>query len=1381
MYTHCTTHASSVSTQPAFNTLLLIAVIALAASHADAIGRDNITLYSPLDGSADASLAAGSPDVLPGLHAVYAPGMRGQALVVDKDAWDDPSLCDTPRVRLTKDIDIYHDYGGPDTIGALRYDATNNITSPEGTLAFWMKPVNWQSQGRDQFLVNLGSKDSLALYYSPYWAYEVFQVFKDTENYVRLHGFDIGAFIKPQGVWQHIVLSWSDHALAWWQNGVLAKRQDQSIIPITDTTGQLAFGAGEDYQTAFDDVVALNRMVSDEEARALYYKLAQKADAGVITLALDNPNIIDFTGWNDSILGLVNDDTMRVQITSDGQALNVRWEWPFPEKFFIDRDVYVAQPLDMQGRNDHPSIFEDDYVAITLRPGDAEPVYRFAANAAEKRYDDRDGDRSWDARWTIHSDMREDRWIMDCRIPFEAVGSRPKAGDVWAINFTHGASRVQNLESVWSYGGPSVPDLGTLRFVEQAPDVRVDLWQDGRDGQVTLSGSMAGLDGTYTLQASATSTSNAELRPRDDPFAKLDATAPTPWHDQTRLIIQQQQPQSFSLAGSLAEVMAADLAFQVRDDADKVVYYQRTPFVYSILWNTDVSFLPSQDRLLVTADAGSSQAVDSLKAIRVRVTDKQDKTIADKTISPVRQARTVVELPTKDMPVGDYQVSTTFVRDKITGADTLVDLFTKPEDPVWLDSNVGVIDYVPEPWTPLHRDADRIRCWGREYDFTNSFFPAGVEVLNEDILASPMRLTMKYNGKQSHLVPDTVRWTSTTDRKISWQAVCKKEGLQVVLDGWIEFDGFMWLALSMSGEGDVEGLSLEIPFKSTYATHWYSGQYAPQNNDSGYIPKEGWKGQLRNYVIIGNGTRSLQWCYESQQGWSQQSSRRGLELLPDDEVMLARLTCIDKPVQMTSSPRTISLGLQALPVRPDPMKNMRHVYWAGWSGTYHSHPNISRVKTPDMSVSFSAGYETWPMPLHNYPRLTEERFEQVLERVRKDYLEYNHFCTYKHFDLSTTGRSPEYRTYGEEWRAWPAPKPDFDRLDANPNVRSWERICYGADSYLDFYTYYVRQYMTRLRDGGKLPVLIYMDVTGPARCANPHHGHGWIDDNGIRQSTLAIRSQRAYMQRLHQIFAELGDDCYITVHMSGRPLMAIWGYADLLLPGEQYAAFFKQLRGKLDAAGEPCPASYIPFLTMDDFRAEFMPATHGVACGFLDQLYQMRNKEEVDLMRKGYKKVGREQARKDPAYNVLLEPEWQRGRRHFADMCVVHDCFPWGGDHDVTVALRNKFGWDDNVTFYGYWDNHNVCSLDIYDEQQYVVSLARRPERLAILAFNNTDRDVQGTITVDLAGLDLPQLADATLVDLLTGEAVDHAGGTFTCTMPARKLRVLCLGPTVDR
>jgi hypothetical protein len=1330
---------------------LLVLLCLCCSSLALALQRSEVLFYAPLDGRADAEIAAGSPAALPGLNPRFVDGRNGQALRTGRKSWATPELFPEPTMTFTMDIDIYKKYGDASTVGPLRYAATDNIRAEEGTLSFWMRPVNWKSGGRERFLANLGMQDTLALFYSPYWAYDMFENYEAPDRYTRAL---VGGGEFRTSVWEHVVIAWNSGLMTWWKNGVRMAKET-SIVPLKNATGMLAFGDGSDDETDFDDILILSRAVTDEEARALYYRLARQEPRSRLTLGQGKERAVTLRGWNDRLLGVANADPTAARVWREADGLHVEFTYPIPDKYRADRATFLGVPLRYRAAADSLAIFEDDLVEVSVQTGEGAPTYRFVVNGANTAYDARDGEAGWNGAWRHAVDLNDDRWITTMVIPWSDLGGAPAAGTSWGFNLRHQTVHLDREDSVWAFTGAEQPMLGAIAFADQAPAITVAAAANPGGGTVTLRGNIAGQAGAaYTVTGTVTTTCANALDP-DSRFAQKDHIAPDGWTAERQIT----GAGDFSLQTTLPGGVPGDLVLAVSDAQGNEIFRQRQPFAYAISWNVYLSPLPTMERLVVELDAGGEGPINAGLGAEIAFKDADGTVLATQTVKRMAAIREYAEFSLAGVMPGQYTVETVYQLDG-RATPAIARTFTMPEKPAWLGTTIGISDKVPAPWSPVKRRGSTLDVWGRQYDFTRSLLPRRITVLGEQILAAPMRLRMVANGKDVTPTRASVLWTKQTDRRVDNTATARVGDLKIAASTWTEFDGFMWVTVKMSGHGQLDRLALEIPLKPEYATHWFSGEYVVIN-PSGYLPSEPYASAPRNAARFGSPDRGIQWCWESEQGWSLQHRDASFTLQPGTQAYVISQTFVDHPITIDGE-RTIQFGLQALPAKPHPHPGWRDIWWFG--------PWQKEPERPMRTTTQWNGEENWVMLHHNYPNQTDERIRQVREQVIRGLKqEQPHHHAYKHFDWHADANTPEYRLFGEEWRCWPWARPDFATVEGKPDAEIWASVCYNAQSYLDFYLYHTHRYLNAMRGPERLPVNIYIDCTGPVSCSNPYHGCGWVDDTGARRTTYTILAQRRYMQRLYQIFADMGEDTWITVHMSGNPLMAVWSYAHMIMPGEQFASFFQKERARMDAAGEPCHYSYIPYLRMDRFRAEFASTAYGVPQGFLQQLYCIWNTED------------RQEMKRDP--NALTTGKlkgYTDGLRHFSSMCIVHDTIPWGGTVEEQHAIRTKFKWDDSVRFHGYWANSDLVTFDIHDEQRYVLSLMTRPERFLLIAFNDTDAPVTGTATLNLEKLGFPQAADAELLDLLTDEKVAMQGNRVTFTIPPRRLRLLMYGAPWD-
>ncbi|MBO7741324.1 MAG: hypothetical protein J6S21_02105, partial [Victivallales bacterium] len=146
------------------------------------------------------------------------------------------------------------------------------------------------------------------------------------------------------------------------------------------------------------------------------------------------------------------------------------------------------------------------------------------------------------------------------------------------------------------------------------------------------------------------------------------------------------------------------------------------------------------------------------------------------------------------------------------------------------------------------------------------------------------------------------------------------------------------------------------------------------------------------------------------------------------------------------------------------------------------------------------------------------------------------------YDQQVTPLQKAIEPYLPEWRQWPV----RDML-ADVNVA---KIC-PTSAWTDAYLYGLEQYFAA---GG---CHIYVDMSSISACSNPLHGCGYIDDNGVRQSTIPVLKYREFMLTVQNALKSNDPDAAIGFH--GVGINCLW--SDQHIEGEywQYAADYQTL------------------------------------------------------------------------------------------------------------------------------------------------------------------------------------------------------------------------------
>ena len=199
---------------------------------AQAIDRTDLLFYASLDGTLKADYARGRAEPIKPPPCAFAEGVRGRGVVGLK--------------RIT-------------------WDGNENIRGEEGTISFWVCPVDWSSgDGRNHNLAWLGAANGGTRIY-------------------QFYPGNLGMLMQPKsgtrvcwtwaklskGRWTQITFTWRPGEWTLYLDGLRRQRVTDRFMPFGKIKS-IQIGGGN---TLFDELIVLGRAVTDEEARALYYRV----------------------------------------------------------------------------------------------------------------------------------------------------------------------------------------------------------------------------------------------------------------------------------------------------------------------------------------------------------------------------------------------------------------------------------------------------------------------------------------------------------------------------------------------------------------------------------------------------------------------------------------------------------------------------------------------------------------------------------------------------------------------------------------------------------------------------------------------------------------------------------------------------------------------------------------------------------------------------------------------------------------------------------------------------------------------------------------------------------------------------------------------------
>jgi hypothetical protein len=333
---------------------------------------------------------------------------------------------------------------------------------------------------------------------------------------------------------------------------------------------------------------------------------------------------------------------------------------------------------------------------------------------------------------------------------------------------------------------------------------------------------------------------------------------------------------------------------------------------------------------------------------------------------------------------------------------------------------------------------------------------------------------------------------------------------------------------------------------------------------------------------------------------------------------------------------------------------------------------------------------------------------------------------------ATAAYSPEYQYFGDNWRLYPAM---WDRIlpqraDFPMNNGLAHYItCANSQSFRDYYVYTLEELFTGLQLDG-----VYFDWANAMMCQNHLHDCGWQDDEGKIRKSFNILGLRKLAQRIYVMTRRQNPDSIIMHHPGGLLAAPVISFADIIIDGENLS--YQVGKNK----------SY-HFLRLDQFRAAFTGTPWGMVDVIIPQFLraaQLYNPQSVAF----YK-----------------SPESDKVKDHLSALLLVHDTKGYsifGYDMSKISRLQKAFIWDDKVKFYPYWNKNNIFSLISPEDSNVVVSAYTRENKVMLVPFNNTDKDV--TVKLKIVG---------TYQDFFTGKKFTDKDGILSIPIEKRAFVVL--------
>ena len=828
---------------------------------------------------------------------------------------------------------------------------------------------------------------------------------------------------------------------------------------------------------------------------------------------------------------------------------------------FDDSKLYVAFRCSHEGKfgagkpgRDSGCDFQTEGIEVWLQPP-GKQWYQFLGWPAGGIIDvSKEGGFEWNGRWELKNKVEDSgetvggillfskkTWTAEVSVPFEDLGvTAPKDGDTWRVNFCRDFSVAKGKtrrSDDWTTWAPltgrfqNVKEFGDATFRSDSPAVQVTNLGDLTNGDLSVSGAVAGGKGKVRIEARAAASGSAK----------------TLSFQSKELTVEQDQAVSFALSDTLKVAGATDIDLDIRaEDTESGQQIARVVIPFTATAALRLRLIPAifQDTVYAQIDAG--RVPDLPKQVRVEAELFKDDAGTGVSTSEVWTS----EKPTGDLKLAigglepdDYQVKA-FLKDTRDGKTLASSVASFPlvEKPEWFGNKIGVTDEVPTPWTPVRVDADRVSVTEREYRLAPTGLPRQISALGENLFASPPRLIAEVGGRETAWECKALEEVRRKPGQIVWHLDGRAGSLRLQGTLTVEFDGFALWDFTVQGKEPVvvDSLRMEFPFKRQRALYArganateHAGAYhaclyntaAPSAPDicSAHFSSNGWAWPEKwvHRIWVGDDERGLSIICETQENL-RGKSRTVVERADQTNTLVLYL--VDGPHELREALR-YRYAWQATPVKPRP-KDPKI-----WHATYRRVEEEDYLKRVYVTTDYHAlKYISYPTLYHR--RRAADKRNAIFRQHGVKLVPY--FAT-----QGITSEPEDLKPFLREWERYPVRTIGGLRGE-------WVLSCLQDPAFADFIVWSTKKIVDDLGYDG-----LYLDVSSVHGCSNHYHGCGCkVAGQAEWQPTVNIFASREAYKRLYNLLKSEGRNRVLFRH--GMPVAAVAGFVDVVTQGEDW-------------------------------------------------------------------------------------------------------------------------------------------------------------------------------------------------------------------------------------
>lgn len=950
---------------------------------------------------------------------------------------------------------------------------------------------------------------------------------------------------------------------------------------------------------------------------------------------------------------------------------------------------------------------------------------------------DSSGHGAWEGKWTYRAHITPFGWEGELEVPLTTFfkAEKPGPGVEWRFSFIEQpvtpAKKVFTWEKMWAYGESDYRSntKGIMRFADQGTIVRLDRMGKLKDDTLGLKFHLlnrgaqpvkvrAEMEAFYSpvkykegetmffdiwdhireirrvgkFKAGA-GTEKVQTFAGEEEYLKQLNTRFTYYQSkkQDAIIVEPGQSREITL-----EIPSKNgeflVGYRLVDEATSQIIAEHALPV-GIFPSLTMEFIPywlKWEVLHVVTDVSLVPGMQAGDTVEWTLKSKNGKAAFGSGREKWNAKTDTVEtdLPTKDLKPGEYQVEAKALDATGKVLATNTDFITKPATPAWHNNNIGKTKVVPPPFEPVKANGTKLTFWKRTYDFGSSFLPQSFIARDTEILARPLNLILETSAGKETVEKVTVKTLESSDLAVVYEMQGESASLALSARVTAEYDGllrFDWTFKPLKGPVTVQKLILEIPLKKEYGLLYAIGATGTVPAQQYLWDRAGFVTNFSRYYpdnqmpftygfFLGADDRGIQWCAESDKGWSPQDETKELALRISDKETVLEVRFADKPFELKDA-LALTWGITVTPIR-DASYGQNRVTRTPYSpesmidifdkpNTYGNKDYVINAK--ENGVTHISAYgelqsaETFGAPRAWVPGRVE-LLKKYCAEMKKLGLQTDYYCGW-----GINKCLPDCQDFWKAMRGYPLRDIGFNCYSHNP-----------GSPYADYFIYHVKFMVEEVGFAG-----LHLDSTfSPCLFVNQLDGFGWTRD-GVLHGTYPLFAYRDLLRRLYVYF-------HVEAKLDGKSMLHLHGGTDYTL------APFADLRGvgEPDYNGKSLASTYEPGY----YRAYYATYRNGFATDNARPGWMDLNFSQNEF----FTAVVLHNTKADAAGVELL----YKGEYSYDTTCRPHKRI-WKLFRDLPVA---------KAEFHPYYENHGMT---VNEPAHLMTTVYLIPGKHALVAIGN--------------------------------------------------------------